>query len=173
MKFKVIDSERLSIYLTQDELEIQRIDAELLKEPEQLRRFLVKAGEESGFSVEGSALEVEIIPILDGDLLVSVKKVEGIPEKIVRHIVFKDTEELICACGLLKNVYSGKSDLYLYGGAYHMILKSPELNMRTDAIIREFGYATDNISEAVLKEHGKVICEQKCIEMFTKNFLNN
>ena len=172
MKFKVIDGERLSIYLTQAELEKQSIDADALKDPERLRCFLEQAEKESGFGVEDSALEIEIIPILDGDLLVSVKKIERTPTLHESHFAFYDTDSLIMACKLLEKVYFGRSDLYLYDRKYHLMLKSADTDMRADAILREFGTEMNNIKEAVLKEHGKVICEQNCIEMFTKTFFN-
>ena len=170
MQFKLIDDERLSIYLTHDELEKKKIDAEILKEPERLRELICRAGEESGFSVSDSALEVEIIPILDGDLIVSIKKVKN-TELIVRQTCFADTESLIEACGLIEPLHKGTSDLYLYDEKYYLVIKSSLPCEGIDGILREFGCGSENMNEAVLYEHGKLICEQKCIEMFTKTFL--
>lgn len=171
MKFKVIDSERLSIYLTNEELKQQRIDAEVLKEPERLKKLIRQAGEETGFYISDSALEVEIIPILDGDLLVSIKKIEN-DECFSMHFCFKNSESLILACGQIESIFFGSSNLYFYDGLYHLILKSPRIIMQVESILREFGEKEENISESVLTEHGKLICEQKCIEMFTKTFFN-
>lgn len=171
MKFKVIDSERLSIYLTNEELRLQRIDAELLKEPERLKKLIRQAGEETGFHISDSALEVEIIPILDGDLLVSIKKIEN-DKCFSTHFCFEDTESLILACGQIEPLFFGASNLYFYGGLYHLVLKSPKIIMQVENLLREFGEKEENISEAVLIEHGKLICEQKCVEMFTKAFFN-
>jgi len=171
MQFKLIDDERLSIYLTHDELEKQKIDAEILKEPERLRELICKAGEESGFSVSDSALEVEIIPIIDGDLIVSIRRIKKETEKTVRLACFSDAESLIEACGQIKPLHSGTSDLYLYDGRYYLVLKSAFPNIGTDGVISEFGCDAEKINEAVLCEHGKLICEQKCVELFTKMFL--
>lgn len=172
MQFKIIDNERLSIYLTSDELESCSINAELLKQPERLKELLFKAGEKSGFSVSGSALEVEIIPILDGDLLVSVKKVDEISCSHVEIAYFDDSEALISVCGLLCPFYIGVSDLYLYNGKFYLVLKTDEADDEVLGILSEFGNISETLRETVLKEHGKLICEQKCVQLFTKTFFH-
>ena len=145
MQFKIIDNERLSIYLTCDELKDCRIDAELLKEPERLKELLLKAGEKSGFSVSDSALEVEIIPILDGDLLVSVKKIERSLFSRVEIAYFDDTEALISACGLLCPFFVGVSDLYHYEGKFYLSIRTDGEDDGVLGILTEFG----NVSAAV------------------------
>ena len=172
MKFKIIDDERLSIYLTCDELQSRKIDAELLKDPERLKELLCQVGEKSGFSVADSALEVEIIPILDGDLLVSIKRVEKLVCDFVSIAHFDDTEALICACGTLYPDYAGASDLYLYCDKYYLVLKGDGESFCVNGILSEFGTISENLKETVLMEHGKLICEQKCVEMFTKTFFD-
>ena len=173
MQFKVIDSRRINIYLTSTELETEKINLNRIDEADFLKERLYdifdRVGKESGFKVLNSPLEVEIIPILDGDLLISVKKME------LRciHFVFDDIEDVISICKMLHASYSGRSDLYFYNGKYHMMLNVEDEDLFIKNLMCEFGKEArldENVRECVLKEHGKVICEQNCVELFTKVF---
>lgn len=191
MEFNIIDAERLNVYLTRAELERENISLSALYSNEkaleyQLTKIFKKAGEETGFGVENMPLEVEIIPIIDGDLFISIHKVpkgqgEIYMEGMVYHFIFRDVEDVIQLCQVVYLIYNGISDLYLYEGKYHLLLRPKHMTReelkRVQGYLWDFGtealhVGAENVSEGVLCEHGKRICEQNCVELFTKVFAN-
>lgn len=179
MEFIVVDRERINIYLTCAELAEDNFTETVLSDPKilkrKLKRIFERAKRETGFKIENIPLEVEVIPILDGDLFISVKRLGRETEYELCHAVFTDSEQVILLCHQLENYVIGKNELYLYDGVYHFLIYVPKDNQYLKNYIYEFGLKSDekeiyNVSEYVLKEHGKLICEQNCVEMFTKNF---
>ena len=189
MEFNIIDAERMNVYLTRADMERENISLNVLYSSEkelrqQLTKIFKKAAEEAGFGVENIPLEVEIIPIIDGDLFISIHKVSKGSEEIYMqgiqyHFVFQEIENLIELCHEISSVFTGDSDLYLYNCQYHLLLYPRRMTQarlkQVHNCLREFGDDCTqknmaSITEGVLGEYGKKICSGNCIDLFTKIF---
>lgn len=190
MKFSVVDVGRINVYLTKEELEKEHISLAALYANEEtleseLSKIFRRADEETGFGTDGEPLEVEIIPIIDGDLFISISKTGGegsvYMNGICCHTVFSDVEDVISLCGRLSELFSGASDLYLFEGAYHLLLYPKRMTQTAVKhmrfLLQEYGTDAEhaeehNVSNSVLSEHGRRICKGNCVQLFTKVFKN-
>lgn len=180
MEIKMIDSGRLNIYLTQEEVEFEQVDLTKIENAKDLRkkfgRIFETAERYYGFNMDNTPLEIEVIPIIDGGLFIGLSKKEE-EESSKVHYIFLDFEELLSVTDLMDSGIVD-SKLYMYRSAYHLIVEI-KLNKkdRVTAVLDEFGLKPTendihNVSLSVLQEHGKNICEQNCVEILKNYFIH-
>ncbi|MBR4029822.1 MAG: adaptor protein MecA [Clostridia bacterium] len=178
MEIKMIDSERLNIYLTQEEVEFEQVDLTKIETAKDLKkkfgRIFETAERYYGFNMDNSPLEIEVIPIIDGGLFIGLSKKED-DELSVVHYVFLDFEAVLSVVDLIDSGFV-EGELYLYENAYHLIARI-KLNKkdRVTAVLDEFGLKPQekdihNVSLSVLQEHGESVCEQNCIQTLKNYF---
>ncbi|MBQ2968005.1 MAG: adaptor protein MecA [Clostridia bacterium] len=173
MEIYFVNRDRLNVYLTDRELSARHIDIHKLFEDgkafqEELKSMLESVGESAHFPIKNTPLEVELFPIADGDLLISLCR-NAVSEV---QAVFSDAEDLIACCVALSDCFEGDSKLYLYEGKYYLCLKTCRESACT-CLLAEFAdkvCAPFAVSEAVLSEYGQSICMQNCVDLFTKQF---
>lgn len=188
VKFKVVSNKRISIYLTKREVEEEKINIPALyqnpkKLKEQLAHVFLMARSETGFAAEESDLEIEMIPIVDGDLLISLSKREG-KERLRAYIggqtqvyYFDDIEDLITCAAELEPHFSGTSSLYRMEEKYYLILYPHRIRMDKlldlKSVLGEFGQTEgeDGPSAVYLKEHGQLLCKRNAVQTIVAAFV--
>ena len=171
MDIYFVSRDRLNVYITGAELAARHIDLRALFADgkafqQELKSMLESIGENTSFPIKNTPLEIELFPISEEDLLISLQR----SSEISYQAIFSDAEQVIACCKALYP-FSGDSRLYLYNQKYYLCLCTLNLDS-TDCILREFSDSVPEtfVAESVLKEYGKAICLQNCVDLFTKQF---
>ena len=173
MDIYFVNRDRLNVYITDRELAERHIDLHTLFSDgtafqTALKKMLAEIDGTEDFPLKNTPLEIELFPIAEGDLLVSLYR--GKENEL--QAIFSDSEDVIACCKLL-HPFRGQSSLYFYGDKYYLCLKTDQ-NAAIDCLLREFAdkIVALPIDQAVLSEHGNVICAENCVNLFTKHFEN-
>ncbi len=173
MDIYFVNRDRLNVYITDRELAERHIDLHTLfsdgkRFQTALKKMLAEIDGTEGFPLKNTPLEIELFPVAEGDLLVSLCR----SRENELQAVFSDTEDVIACCKLLSPFF-GESSLYFYDGKYYLCLKT-DRDGTTDCLLREFAdrVLAVPVDRAVLSEHGKVVCADNCVDLFTKHFEN-
>ncbi len=172
MRFIVVSPKRLNVYLSKIEAESENISIEKLANEtynvkEKLGGVFSRAFESTGFDCSDTKLKIEVIPLTDGDILISIMKIKGsgtgfyLKNKIL-VFEFESFDNLADALLSSDKYYIGRESVYKFEGKYFLVLylhkiRFSDINM-LKLIILEYGFESV-ISHMVLKEHGrKIIC---------------
>ena len=173
MDIYFVNRDRLNVYITDRELAERHIDLHTLFSDGKhfqtaLKKMLSEIDDTEGFPLANTPLEIELFPIAEGDLLVSLCR--GKEREV--QAVFSDSEDVIACCNLL-SPFSGESSLYFFNDKYYFCLKTNQ-NTETECLLREFAdhILAVPLDRAVLSEHGRVVCSENCVDLFTKHFKN-
>ncbi len=168
MEFILKGPERLNIYLTKEDLEAQNFStAELYKDCADIKKRLSALfdtiKQKTGFNTDSTGLEIDIIPILGGDLLLSISKAL-MPFKTA-CFEFSELEDLFCACTQLYDK-TRKSSVYKYGGGYVLIAEVATNDIYT---LSEHGNLLQLRAE-VIYEHGIPLIQNNALEVIQAYF---
>lgn len=174
MEIYFVNRNRLNVYLTDRELTERHIDIHKLFTDgktfeKELKAMLESVETQAKFPIKNTPLEVELFPIAEGDLLISLCR----NNEYRLQGVFSDVENVIACCKALHGNFEGESSLFKYREKYYFCLWATDL--RAECVLLEFAdevYDEFSVSEAVLLEYGQEICTYNCIELFTKQFEN-
>ena len=173
MDIYFVNRNRLNVYITDRELAERHIDLHTLfsdgaEFQTALKKMLAEIDDTENFPLKNTALEIELFPVAEGDLLVSLYR----GEERELQAVFSDSEDIIACCTLL-HPFHGQSSLYFYRDKYYLCLKTDQKG-EVDCLLREFAdrIMTIPIDRSILSEYGKVICVENCVNLFTKYFKN-
>ena len=132
-----------------------------------LKTLLKTAYEQTGFDIFDSKMLVEIFPTADSGCLIMFTREGGRRFKaavIKRRWTYRfcDVNNLLDCINMIsdKNVLKGCS-IYRYNGMFYLCFsenKHPDKSTRLT--FSEFNGTRDNISQAILIEHGSAVCEQ-------------
>lgn len=164
MKIIRLDSDRVKVLLSSNDLLDMNIDAESLSpSSSELGTFLydiltvVRA--ETGFGTEGGQVVAEATPVSGGlELMLShPRPAQGISR--VSGVVFEflDRESLLGAIGNIPPSYLVSMRLYAYGGRFY--LSAPR--RRVPAVIYEFSFKSykSSLAESFLCEHANLVAD--------------
>ena len=181
MKFVMVNKSRLNVYLSKDEIVKEHID---LKEiftqkcniKEKLTSVFAKAKDYAGFNIDNYNLKIELIPIVDGDLLISVKRLNSSNNKLITKTLifcFHELEDLFTAVKKYTKPYIASSSLYKYDDKYYLmtyILTTREEKLKRFMLsMLRFGEKSE-FSHAVLEEHGQKLMDKNAVNVILKHF---
>lgn len=178
MKFILISPERVNVYLTHDDMVLENINLEDLYERKpgsnkKLTNIFDMAKNVSGFNSNGCQYEIDVIPIIGGELLLSISKVDEDKEKIYVKgnsvCCFTDSFDSAAEAVLrVKDLFTGDSSIYKYGGKYYILLKIYRIEIEKirilNRIINEFAEKSP-LRDIVIREHGKCIADKNAAEI--------
>ena len=176
MRYKVINNKRLNVYLTKVDLQKENVTIEEIvggneKSVIKIKQIFKVVSKLAHFDVNNRLLNIVLMPIEDGDLIISA----GIAEEYdVKEAVFmfENFEDLLGACF---SVGAGgvSSSLYLLEGKYYLTIcnsvLSIELFENMCAIFSEYGEKTE-CSTLIVAEHGKILAKKMAIEKMLRAF---
>lgn len=190
MKFKVVNNKRINVYLTKEDVEREQIDivdfySDSVDIRQKLSHVFSLAENETGFRAIDSSLEIEVIPIIDGDLLISISKTNSqnkektYLEGQTQTYSFEEFESVVGVIHELQPFYQGASSLYQYKGEYYLILYPHGMDLvllkNMMAIMGEYGenLGEDGPNYLHLQEHGLPILKRDAVESIYHYFLKN
>lgn len=180
MRYRVIDNKRLNVYLTRQDLQKENVSIEDIVDgsPESVVKIKKIFSVVSGlaeFDISDSGLNIVLMPIVDGDLLISatVSNEVILTEKEADVFVYEDFENVLNACLKAWGVCSVKSALYLWDKEYYLSVKADKCLVggynNLTSVLCEFGRKGE-FSLIYIKEHGKTIIKDKAIEKVKEYF---
>ena len=166
----MVSTGRLNIYLSKSEADRENISLEIMADEtynikDKLSRVFSEAYNSTGFDCFDSKLKIEFVPLMDGDILISVKKLEGDKTKVfVKHriLVFEFESFDILAQALLVagEYYKGRESIYKFEGNYYLVVYIHSVKICNLSMLKlklsEFG-TESSLSFLVLREHGQKI----------------
>lgn len=181
MRFSLIDNSRINVYLSKEEIKTRNINLEEIylskcNIREKLLNIFDEANKETGFDFDGARLKIELIPIVDGDLLISIKKYRDGRNSVKRiklFYEFSDIEDVFACISGMKESFSGYTSLYRYEDFYVLFIYVSRTERKSFEKMKhrlsEFGESVD-ISKGVLEEYGKKIMDKNAIKVIKKHF---
>ena len=147
MRYKVIDNKRLNVYLTKNDLKKENVTIEDIvggneKTVVRIKKIFKVVSTLAHFNKNNRLLNIVLMPVIDGDLIISagISEEVSVDERVM--FVFGNFEELLDAC-LMVGGSGVLSSLYLMRGKYYLII---EKNVLVDAqfeskcaILTEYG----------------------------------
>ncbi len=170
MRFIVVNTERLNIYLSKSEAEkenisIEKMATETYNIKEKLGLVFERARESTGFDCIDKKLKIEILPMIDGDILISVQKTNSnedgvyIKNKILTF-EFESFDNLSEGLLNIDKYYIGRESVYKFKDRYFLVLYIHKINFSDINMLRlillEYGFES-KLSHMVLREHGNLI----------------
>lgn len=191
MTMNKIDETRLIIALADEDMQAFDLQFDQFlwsdsKSRHVIKELLLKAKEETGFSVNNRRLMIEALPRDSGCLIMFTilsdadqkhRKIYKIKIKDQTLIYkFPDSESLLCA---IERVAARKNKIkdscvLEYNDAYYMVLRAGDgLSLSESAILSEYAKLTgrSKFAFAKIEEHGNIICQNKAIETISR-YLN-
>ena len=183
MKFILINPERVNVYLTKEDMISENIILEELYQKNsqseiRLNNIFNMAKRVNGFNQGGSQYEIDVIPIMGGELLLSISRVDEEKERVYikgHNLCFysKDIENIIEALLQIKGHYYGETKVYSYDNKYYILIKIFRIEIHKlsslKCILNEY-IKESNVANIVIEEHGKCIIEHDAIVTATKYF---
>ena len=179
VRYKVIDNKRLNVYLTKKDLQKENVTIDDIvdgseKSVVRIKKIFKVISKLAKFNINNQALNIVLMPIVDGDLIISA----GIAEfetALCKYevFVFESFENVLDACFVMKG-YKILSSLYFMEKKYYIIVHGIDLYQKyyenLCTIYKEYGEKSE-ISPYYLEEHGKNIIKNHAIEVLTAKFL--
>ena len=178
MKYKVIDNQRLNVYLTKKDLLKEKVTIEDIVGGSaysiiRIKKIFKVVSKLAHFNINNQSLNIVLMPIADGDLIISA----GISEE--RESAFKQAvfefenfENVLEMCHLIK-WYNILTSLYMLDGKYYILIEMKEYSKNQFdyicAIVNEYGNKL-NFSTFYVKEHGKIIIKNHAAELLNEKF---
>ncbi len=170
MRFIQISEKRLNVYLSKAEAENEKISINSLVEEsynakEKLSGIFSRAYESTGFDCENAGLKIEFIPLYDGDLIISILKIDGNKNKVYLKdktfiFEFESFDNLAFALASTEKYYTGRESVYKYRENYFLILYIHKIKLADVNFLKlfflEFGNES-SVSHLVLREYGRQI----------------
>lgn len=177
MKVKKISGERICVYLSKEELKERNISLSKMIENRQTLNFsldniLYKINKEAGVNIGKDGCRFEIIPLIMGDLLISVLKNNRKNTTKIHKIVYKfDTfDDIFFVLNSFSTKYSMICDIFTYNGDCFLSLKKrTRIEDEILWILNEFGEKT-LINSGFLEEHGKKLTNKNARQIAEKYF---
>ena len=172
VKYKVIDNKRLNVYLTRKDLQKENVTIEDIvvgnvKSVIKIKKIFKVVSKLAHFNINDRLLNIVLMPITDGDLIISAgisKEEDCINKKEI--FVFDNFEDLLCACFVVKG-YNILSSLYIMDDKYYLSVGSKSEDLC--AILSEYGKKTYH-NVMFVAEHGKIIIKNYAVEKLVKTF---
>ncbi len=180
MRYKIIDDKRLNVYLTQKDLEKENVKIEDIVDssPESIRKIkkiFFSISDIAGFDIKDRGLNIVLMPIVDGDLIISacVSNIAILTQEETEIFVYNDFENVICACLAVMDMCNVKSSLYLLSKEYYLCVKTQkclkESYLNFISVLSEYGSKTD-FTDLYIKEHAKALINDIAIEKISMHF---
>lgn len=177
MEVKKISGDRIRVYLSKEELEEKNINLNKMIENRQslnlgLDNILYKVNKETGVNIGKDGCRFEIIPLIMGDLLISVLKKSNENKNKIHKIVYKfgTYDDIFFVLNCFPTKYSMICDIFTYNGDYFLSLKRRgEIKEKILWILNEFGEKS-LINSAFLEEHGNKITNKNARQIAIKYF---
>lgn len=183
MKFILVNPERVNVYLTKEDMISENIVLEELYQKNsrselKLNNIFNMAKRVNGFNQNGSKYEIDVIPIMGGELLLSISNVNESKEQIYvkgSSVCFysEDIENVIEALLEIRNLYNGETKVYLYNNKYYILIKIFRIKIdklpSLKGILNEYTRES-HIRNIVIEEHGKCIMDDDALLTAYKYF---
>lgn len=190
MTIEQIDSERILIALCDEDMKSFSLEFEsmTLSDPhvrDALKNLLSFASIETGISVKNKKMLIEAIPYKNGCLLLITLKQKRHERKIYRIkgarpliFGFDEAEDLLRCIAELYKIHTRRisSDVYKVEEKYIItIISHGRIPGRYTSILGEFGkrISGGNLTLSKIREYGKVIAQDKAIEIIGASLLRN
>lgn len=180
MRYKVIDNKRLNIYLTKQDLQKENVSIEDIVDgsPEsviKIRKIFSVVSGLADFAIQDVGLNIVLMPIVDGDLLISacVERNQSDFTNFKEVFVYKDFEDLLGAVikGGIKDTVV--SSLYIISTRYYLVIEASEdMKSECKCLVEnflEFGQRSD-LGDKYISEHGKNVIKNNAIEKLNEYF---
>lgn len=164
MKIIRLDSDRVKVLLTANDLLDMNIDKETLSPTSSklgtfLYDILTVVRAETGFGTEGGQVVAEATPVSGGlELVLSCPKSDAeSPRAFSVAFEFLDRESLLGAIGSIPPSYLVSMRLYTYGGKFYLSVP----RRRVPAVIYEFSFknSKSSLAESFLCEHATLVAD--------------
>ena len=183
MKFILINPERVNVYLTKEDMQSENIILEELYQKNseseiRLNNIFNMAKRVSGFNQKGSQYEIDVIPIMGGELLLSISMVDENKEHIYvkgHSVCFNspNIDDIIEALIEIHGLYSGETKVYSYNNEYYILIKIFRIEIdklvSLKCILNEYTIES-NIRNIVIEEHGKCIIQNDATKTALRYF---
>jgi len=180
VRYKVIDNKRLNIYLTKQDLQKENVSIEDIVDgsPEsviKIRKIFSVVSGLADFAIQDVGLNIVLMPIVDGDLLISacVERNQSDFTNFKEVFVYKDFEDLLGAVikGGIKDTVV--SSLYIISTRYYLVIEASEdMKSECKCLVEnflEFGQRSD-LGDKYISEHGKNVIKNNAIEKLNEYF---
>ena len=172
MRYKVIDNKRLNIYLTQNDLIKENVaidNMEKKENVEKLKSIFDAVSVLAEFNINNQSLNIVLMPVADGDLIISAGVVEEDSKSAELVFEFDEFENLLGACVEI-NGCKILSSLYKMGENYYLVIKINEKYVKkVCSIASEYGEKIDICSQFI-NEHGKIIIKNCAFDTIKEKF---
>ena len=183
MKFILVSPERVNVYLSKDDIIIENINIDDLYNndalvQDKLNTILGMAKNVTGFNKEGNQYEIDVIPMLHGELLLSISKIDEEKEKIfvggkVICYYSPEIENVISVLLSLDGFYTGETKVYHYEKDYYLIIKIYKIELEKmralNSILTEH-LTLSPLRDIVIKDRGTLTMDNCAIETAKKYF---
>ena len=174
VRYKVVDNKRLNVYLTKSDLQKENVTIEDIvvgneKSVVKIKKIFKVVSRLAHFNPSNRLLNIVLMPIVDGDLIISAGFSEG--EKYVTQkemFEFENFEDLLNACFVVKDA-NILSSLYVMDEKYYLAVELKSRFEDFSAVLSEFGKKTSN-NVLFVAEHGKNIIKEFAVEKLVKLF---
>ncbi len=180
MRYRVIDDKRLNVYLTRQDLQKENVSIEDIVDgsPEtvmKIKKIFSAVSKLTEFDIKNTGLNIVLMPIVDGDLLISACVAED-GELIVSAknlFVYREFEDVLSAALIISDKCRLMSSLYKFEGKYYLLIEIKkclqEIYDDLISLISEFGLKSE-FSESFIKEHGCVLMKNNAIDIMCDSF---
>ncbi len=183
MKFILVSPERVNVYLSKDDMMIENINIDDLYNNDtsvhkKLNTILGMAKNVTGFNKEGNQYEIDVIPMLHGELLLSISKIDEEKEKIfvggkVLCYYSPEIETILSVLLAIDGFYTGETKVYHYNEDYYLIIKIYKIElekMRALNYVLTEHLTLSTLRDIVIREHGNLTMDNCAIETAKKYF---
>jgi len=178
VRYKVIDNKRLNVYLTKSDLKRENVTVNDIvdgseKSVIRIKKIFKVVSRLAHFNMDNKSVSMIIMPVVDGELLISAGILEEkcSYEKVI--FLFDDFENVLDVCREV-NERGVLSSLYKLDKNYLIVAEAtgcPENSFRKIcAFMNEYGEKTD-YSSYYVTEYGKILIKNQAFEELKEKFL--